>query len=231
MVSNRGIAAFFDLDHTLLARSSGELYVRAMKEKGLLNFLDLSRIVALTFLYRMNLLDPERLVSRFATRYRGMLEEEVIAFCDPWFEGTVKAYLYAEAIQKIRAHGAKGHAVALLTAATVYVAKPTGRFLGISSVICTRPEVVDGRFTGRIVEPICHGRGKLYWAQQFCAQQGIDLAKSYFYTDSIRDLPTLEAVGHPRPVNPDRPLLREARQRGWPVQRFCKVLGGEASPT
>ena len=173
-------AAFFDLDHTLLARSSGELYVRAMKEKGLLNFLDLSRIVALTFLYRMNLLDPERLVSRFATRYRGVLEEEV---------------------------------------------------LGISSVICTRPEVVDGRFTGRIVEPICHGRGKLYWAQQFCAQEGIDLAKSYFYTDSIRDLPTLEAVGHPRPVNPDRPLLREARQRGWPVQRFRKVLGGEASPT
>jgi putative phosphoserine phosphatase/1-acylglycerol-3-phosphate O-acyltransferase len=98
-------------------------------------------------------------------------------------------------------------------------------------VICTRLEVADGRFTGRIVEPICHGRGKLYWARRFCTEKGIDLAGSYFYTDSIRDLPTLEAVGHPRPVNPDRQLLREARQRGWPVQRFRDVLGkGEGQP-
>lgn len=225
MASDSRVAAFFDLDHTLLARSSGTLYVRAMREQGHLSFLDLARVLASTLLYRMNLFDPERLLARFAARYDGVSEEEVMAFCERWFHTTVKAYLYTEAVQRIREHEAKGHLVALLTAATVYVAAPTGRFLGMGSVICTRLEVADGRFTGRIVEPVCHGRGKLYWASLFCTERGIDLAGSYFYTDSIRDLPTLEAVGHPRPVNPDRQLLREARQRGWPVERFRNVLG------
>lgn len=218
-------AAFFDLDHTLLARSSGELYVRAMREQGLLSAWHLAKILAYSFLYRMNLLEPEALVARFAARYSGVPEEEVIAFCEQWFQDSVRGQLYSECIQKIREHESEGHVPALLTAATVYVAGPTGRFLGISSVLCTRPEVVDGRFTGRIVEPICHGKGKLYWARLFCEEEDIDLASSYFYTDSIRDLPTLEAVGHPRPVNPDRFLLREARKRGWPVNRFRQVLG------
>jgi putative phosphoserine phosphatase/1-acylglycerol-3-phosphate O-acyltransferase len=115
--------------------------------------------------------------------------------------------------------------VALLTAATSYIAGPTGHYLGVSHQLCTRLEVRDGRFTGRLLKPLCHGKGKLYWAIEFCRAHGADLERSYFYTDSIRDLPALEAVGNPRPVNTDRRLLRVARRRGWPVERFRTTLG------
>ncbi|MEW6442338.1 MAG: HAD family hydrolase [bacterium] len=220
-------AAFFDLDHTLLARSSGELYVRALKEQGLLGWWDLARILACVALYRVNLLDPVSVMARFGVRYRGVPEREVRSFCETWFRQSIRGNLYAQGVRRIREHAAQGRAVALLTAATPYVAGPVGRFLGISSVLCTRLEVVDGRFTGSFVQPVCHGKGKLYWARRFCDEQGLDLSRSYFYTDSIRDLPTLEAVGYPRPVNPDRSLLREARRRGWPVERFRGVLGDQ----
>jgi putative phosphoserine phosphatase/1-acylglycerol-3-phosphate O-acyltransferase len=149
----------------------------------------------------------------------------MIAFCQDWFDRTVKHYLYKEAIQRIREHQAKGHIVALLTAATSYIAQPTGHYLGIEHLLCTRLEVRDGRFTGRLVKPLCHGKGKLFWAIEFCKAQDVDLERSYFYTDSIRDLPALDAVGNPRPVNTDGRLLRVARRRGWPVERFRTTLG------
>lgn len=123
-------------------------------------------------------------------------------------------------------HQARGHTVALLTAATSYIAEPAGRFLGIPHLLCTRLEVRNGCFTGKLIKPICHGKGRLYWAIEFCESLGADLEKSYFYTDSIRDLPALDAVGYPRPVNPGAALSRIARRRGWPVVRFRNTLGG-----
>jgi len=223
------VAAFFDLDHTLLARSSGELYVRSLRAQGRLSRADLGRIFFASILYRLNLLDPEALMEKFAGRYRGVREEEMIAFCESWFLDTVKGYFYEEALALVRSHREQGHVLALLTAATPYVAVPAGRYLGIDSVLCTRMEVDgEGRFTGRLLKPLCHGEGKLHWAAGFCRERGVDLASSYFYTDSIRDLPVLERVLHPVPVNPDPFLRRRAGKRGWAVKRFVRILGPEA---
>jgi putative phosphoserine phosphatase / 1-acylglycerol-3-phosphate O-acyltransferase len=77
--------------------------------------------------------------------------------------------------------------------------------------------VRDGRFTGEAVRPVCYGDGKMYWAERFAAAEGLELDQSYFYTDSITDLPVLERVGEPRVVNPDPRLRRLALRRGWPV--------------
>ena len=77
-----------------------------------------------------------------------------------------------------------------------------------------------GLFTGRVVEPICFEEGKIYWLQRFIEEYGIDLAKSWFYTDSITDLPLLDLVGHPVVTNPDPFLYREAARRRWPVRVF-----------
>jgi putative phosphoserine phosphatase/1-acylglycerol-3-phosphate O-acyltransferase len=218
-------AAFFDLDKTLLAKSSGELYIRVLREQGLLSRWDVAKILATTVLYGLNLVRPEGLMERAATRYEGEAEQDMIDFCEDWFDNTVSNYLYTEAVQRVRDHQEQGHVVALLTAATFYVAEPARRYLGIPHALCTRMEVENGRFTGRLVKPLCHGKGKLYWAIEFCGEHGLDLDTSYFYTDSIRDLAALEAVGNPRPVNADRPLLRIARRRGWPAERFHTTLG------
>jgi putative phosphoserine phosphatase/1-acylglycerol-3-phosphate O-acyltransferase len=231
MHTRNTIAAFFDLDHTLLARSSGELYVRTLRELGLLRTKDLLEIIAASCMYRIGFLDPERLMDRFASRYKDMLETEMIEFCTNWFNETVKGFLYRDALAKVREHVRAGHVVSLLTAATNYVAEPTRTFLSIPHAICTRLEVENGRFTGRILKPVCHGTGKLYWAERFCKELGIDLNDCYFYTDSVRDIPTLEAVGHPCPVNPDFYLRRLARKRGWTIEYFSHTLGHDQVTT
>ena len=170
-------------------------------------------------------------MDRFSHRFRGDSEQEMITQCQEWFHSTVRHYLYSEAVERVRYHQDQGHLVALLTAATIYIAEPTGRYLGIEHLLCTRLEVESGLFTGKIIKPICHGQGKLHWAQRFCEEQGIDLYPSYFYTDSSSDLPVLEAVKHPVPVNPDPFLRRVSRKKGWPLVRFTETINENPSPS
>ena len=120
---------------------------------------------------------------------------------------------------RVAAHRRAGHVVALLTSATRYLAEPLGADLGIDHLLVTQLVVREGRFTGEVVQPVCYGRGKVYWAERFAAEHGVDLDQSYFYTDSITDLPVLDRVGHPRVVHPDPRLRRLAQQRGWQVLR------------
>jgi hypothetical protein len=83
--------------------------------------------------------------------------------------------------------------------------------------LVSRLVIENGRFTGDVHRPICYGAGKIHWAHRFAAEHDVDLAQSWFYTDSVTDLPMLELVGHPEIVNPDPRLRREARRRGWHV--------------
>jgi HAD superfamily hydrolase (TIGR01490 family) len=119
----------------------------------------------------------------------------------------------------VAAHREAGHLTVLLTSATRYLAEPLGADLGIDHFLVTELVVRDGRFTGQVIEPVCYGRGKVYWAERFAAEHGVDLTRSYFYTDSITDLPVLDRVGHPRVVHPDPRLRRLAQRRGWQVLR------------
>jgi len=110
--------------------------------------------------------------------------------------------------------------VAIVSGATAFVVRPIAARLGIEHILYTRLEVDNGLFTGRVIEPICFEEGKIYWLQQFIDEHEIDLAKSYFYTDSISDLPLLDLVGHPVATNPDPVLYRTAVKRRWPVRFF-----------
>jgi putative phosphoserine phosphatase/1-acylglycerol-3-phosphate O-acyltransferase len=92
--------------------------------------------------------------------------------------------------------------------------------MGIEHVLCTELEVEEGVFTGEVVRPTCYGEGKAVAGRALAAQEGLDLAESYFYTDSHEDLPLLEVVGRPRPLNPNRQLAQIAKERQWPVRRF-----------
>jgi HAD superfamily hydrolase (TIGR01490 family) len=107
-----------------------------------------------------------------------------------------------------------------VSGATGLVVRPIARQMGIEHTLCTRLEIADGRYTGRAVEPICFEAGKIYWLERFIAEHGVDLAKSYFYTDSVTDLPLLDLVGHPVVTNPDPLLYRTAVRRCWPVRFF-----------
>jgi HAD superfamily hydrolase (TIGR01490 family) len=129
----------------------------------------------------------------------------------------IRPHLLPAMAATVDAHRRAGHVVAILTSATCYLAAPLAADLGIEHILVTQLVVRDGRFTGEAVLPVCYGDGKTYWAERFAAAEGIELAQSYFYTDSITDLPVLERVGEPRVVNPDPRLRRLALRRGWPV--------------
>jgi HAD superfamily hydrolase (TIGR01490 family) len=217
-------AAFFDIDGTLLSVNTAPLYARYLREHGRARRRDLLRTAYYLALYRLNLLDIDRAISRASGFIAGQVESEVAAFCEQWYRDVVRAYLVPGMLEIVERHRAAGHELALLSSSTGYLATPLARELHVDHLLVTRLEVVDGRFTGRAVAPVCYGAGKVHWARQFAAQNGIDLARSFFYTDSVTDVPVLELVGHPRVVNPDRLLRRYARKRGWEV---VAMVGGD----
>ena len=214
------IAAFFDVDHTILAKSSGTLYVKYMHQIGLASRWDILKSLYWLILYKVDLIDIVRVTNQAMKTVEGWPETRLIEICDQWFEVMVKQWIYPEAVELIRKHEQDGQVVSILTAATVYLGRPLSRYLGMENALCTRLGLKDGTLTGRIVEPMCYGAGKIFWAKRFCEEKGVDLSQSYFYTDSITDLGLLELVGHQVVVNPDPLLKREAAKRGWPIVNF-----------
>jgi HAD superfamily hydrolase (TIGR01490 family) len=214
------IGAFFDMDKTLIARNSGTLMMKHRYERGEIGNLDLLKGIAVYLQYKLGVLDIRSWAQSVLAEYRGKSEAEIEKQAREWFDALVEPALYPEAEQLVREHDAAGHVVAIVSGATKFVVRPLAARLGIRHMLYTRLEVEDGCFTGRVVDPICFEEGKIYWLQQLIEEEGIDLAKSYFYTDSITDRPLLDLVAHPVAVNPDPMLYREAARRGWPVRFF-----------
>lgn len=210
-------AAFFDIDGTLLAVHSAPHYARYMREHGRARRRDLLRTAYYLLQYRLNLLDIERALERASELIAGESEAEIAAFSKRWYEERMRPYLVPAVCALLAQHRERGDVVALLSSTTHYLADPIAEDLGVQHALVTRLEVRGGRFTGRADGPVCYGRGKVYWARRFAEEHGLDLSASYFYTDSVTDLPVLELVGHPRIVRPDRLLRREAKRRNWPV--------------
>jgi HAD superfamily hydrolase (TIGR01490 family) len=221
MTLSSTIAAFFDVDYTVLNASSSVLYVKHLRRHGQLGRLDMLRVGWYVVLYRTSVVDFGEVIAQLARAAAGQSEPETRAFCDRWFDEVVVHRVSEDARQRIAYHRAQGHRPVLLSASTQYVVRPLAEVLDLGDdFLCTRLEAADGVLTGRLAGPACYGTNKLYWARQFATGQGIDLAASYFYTDSHSDLPMLRAVGHPVAVNPDGRLRRHARRAGWPVASF-----------
>jgi HAD superfamily hydrolase (TIGR01490 family) len=214
------VAALFDIDGTLIARNSAPLYMRHLRRTGQARRRDVARTLYYLVRYKLGLLDVERALMASLNWVRGRAEASVERDCQEWYARDVRAYVFPTMAATVEAHRRAGHVPAILTSATRYLAEPLAADLGIEHVLVTRLVVRDGRFTGEAVRPVCYGSGKIYWAERFCEEHGIDLRGSYFYTDSITDLPLLERVGNPRIVNPDPLLRRAAQRRGWPMVRL-----------
>jgi len=221
------VAALFDVDGTLIARNSAPLYMRHLRRTGQARRRDVARTLYHLLRYKLGLLDVERALAVSLDWVRGRHEADIETDCQQWYARVVRPYVYPAMAATVEAHRRAGHVPAILTSATRYLAEPLAADLGIVDVLVTRLVVCDGRFTGEAVRPVCYGAGKSYWAERFAEERGIDLGRSYFYTDSITDIPVLERVGYPRIVNPDPRLRRVAQRRGWPVvQLRLEAAGG-----
>ncbi len=214
------IGAFFDMDKTIISENSATLYMKYRYQRGEVDGWDLVKGLGVYLRYKAGLLDIDAWTKRMMVQFRGMSERALTREANRWFDEMVAATVYPEAEQLVREHSAAGHVVAIVSGATKFVVKPLAQRLNIKHLLYTRLEVEGGRFTGRVIEPICFEEGKIYWLQQFIEEHAIDLAKSYFYSDSITDLPLLDLVGHPVVTNPDPFLYRTAVKRRWPVRFF-----------
>jgi HAD superfamily hydrolase (TIGR01490 family) len=216
------VAAFFDLDKTIIASSSTMAFSRPFYQGGLIN-----RRAALRSAYaRLMFLQPgtdaeqvERMRAHLTSLCQGWEVAQVRSIVEETLHDIVDPLVYAEAADLIRDHRGQGHDVVVVSASGEEMVTPIAEMVGATHSAATRMAVADGRYTGKI-DFYCYGEHKATAMRELAAANGYDLAECYAYTDSATDLPMLEAVGHPAAVNPTRALRRVATQRGWPVLSF-----------
>jgi putative phosphoserine phosphatase/1-acylglycerol-3-phosphate O-acyltransferase len=187
---------------------------------GRVNLLGLMRTTLAATRFRLGGLSFSALLTESAGSLRGVEEAEYRQDAQRVFGERLATAIHPEARALVRAHQAKGHTVAIVSSATPYQIQPVADELGIEHVLCSRLEVAGGRFTGHILPPTCYGVGKKDAAEAFSDEHDVDMALSYFYTDSHEDMPLLDVVGRPRPTNPDATLVGIAARRRWPTRRF-----------
>ena len=211
------IAAYMDLDGTLLDVNSARLWLAREWKHRRVSVGQAAKAIGFLVAYRLGLADIEK-ATREALRLVGGLEEdEVRRWTHEWFDSEVAIHAAPGSWPTIAEHRRLGHALVLLTSASPYEAERAAELFGLDAWLSSSYEVEHGRFTGEPVVPLCYGSGKVLYAEGHAEREGIDLGRSYFYTDSYTDMPILERVGRPRVVSPDMRLRLAARRRGWPV--------------
>jgi HAD superfamily hydrolase (TIGR01490 family) len=215
------VAALFDMDRTLVKKDTAGLYTRYRRDRGEVTLMDVLRVSFWMAQYTLGIIDAPKVARQALESFRGTEERALIESCEGWFHDYVMPHVQAAGRAAVERHREQGDLIAIVTGATKYAAEPLAAELRIDEVVCTELELdAAGRFTGVPIEPLCYGVGKLERARRLTEKHGVDLADATFYSDSITDLPLLEAVRHPRVVNPDARLRRVARQRGWPIEQW-----------
>jgi HAD superfamily hydrolase (TIGR01490 family) len=208
------VAAFFDVDHTLIACNSARKWVEYLWRNDKISLPALLRSVWWLVKYRMSVLDYEAVTAEVVSAYAGQSVADLEAEIGAWFHEDIEPMVCVEGRERIEWHRRQGHMIVLLTSGTFISVEPLQKLLDVPHLVCTQLEIEDGILTGKHIPPSCFGSGKLDAAMKFADEHAIDLERSHFYTDSYSDLPMLERVGHPHVINPDPRLKRWAEHEG-----------------
>ena len=219
-------AAFFDLDKTILATSSALAFARPFYRGGLIGRSDVIRSAYAQFIFLASGADHDqmetmrRYMSDLVTGWDVAKVREIVA---ETIDVIIDPAVYDEAVALMEAHRAEGRDIVIISSSGTEVVEPIGERLGADVAIGTQLVVEDGRYTGEILY-YAYGEGKARAMRELADERGYDLTRSYAYTDSVTDLPMLDAVGHPTAVNPDADLRRIASERNWPVVDFARPV-------
>jgi HAD superfamily hydrolase (TIGR01490 family) len=218
-------AAFFDLDKTLMAGSSGVFFARAAYESGMISRSRLARDLYENVRFRLLGSTDDRaddVRKRVGSMIAGVRVRDLERLSPRVLSG-VLSRLYPQMLERAYAHQDAGLPVYILTAASQEMADLLAHVLAFDGGLGSRSEIVDGRYTGRPAGPFNYREGKVVSMQEVSAREGIDLAASYAYSDSESDLPMLRAVGNAVVVNPDGELRRIAAEEGWEVVELDRL--------
>jgi HAD superfamily hydrolase (TIGR01490 family) len=222
----RPTAAFFDLDKTIIARSSTFAFSKEFQAGGLISRGAVLRSAYAQFVYLVGGADHDQMekmrafMSELCSGWDVETVKEIVA---DTLHNTVDPLVYDEAVSLIEEHHLAGRDVIIVSTSGSEVVGPIGEMLGADRVVATRMEVVDGKYSGNI-EYYAYAEEKARAIEELARKVGYDLENSYAYSDSVTDVTMLEAVGHPHAVNPDKELRKIAVARGWPVLVFTKPV-------
>lgn len=227
------VVAFFDLDKTIIATSSVYVYGREFLHSGLISPATALQISIAKATYMIAGHSSEQMDTtrdQLAQMIVGWSEEQVKTIATETMHSLVTPTIYEEARELIRMHQEAGHDVVIISASARILVEPIAQELGVETVVATELVVKDGKFTGEM--PFyCKGEMKAQAIAELTQQRGYALESSFAYSDSVTDLPMLEAVGHPVVVNPDRALRRIATEKGWEVRTFKNPVPLFPKPT
>lgn len=218
-------AAFFDLDKTLMAGSSGVFFARAAYETGMISRSRLLKDLYENLRFRLRGSTDDRadnVRKRVGEMIAGVPVRDLQRLSPRVLAGVLPR-LYPQMLERAYAHQDAGVPVYILTAASQEMADLLAHVLSFDGGLGSRSEIVDGRYTGRPAGPFNYREGKVISMQELAALEEIDLAASHAYSDSESDLPMLRAVGRPVVVNPDAELRRIALEEGWEVLRLDRL--------
>lgn len=216
------VAAFFDLDKTIIAMSSVYAYGKEFLTKGLI-----SPVVALQLSFSQasykfaghNSTQMDNAREQLTAMIAGWEVDQIQSIAEDTVQSVVTPTIYAEARELIKKHQSQGHDVIIVSASIKELVDPIARELNVEQTITTLLETVDGRYTGEVLF-FSKGESKAAEILKLAAEKGYALASSFAYSDSATDVPMLEAVGFPHAVNPDRILRKTALERDWPILSF-----------
>jgi HAD superfamily hydrolase (TIGR01490 family) len=216
-------AAFFDLDKTIIAKSSVLVFGKQFFAGGLINRRAVLKATYAQLVYMAGADEDqiERIRRHLTEMIAGWDVSQVRSIVAETLHDVVTPIVYDEATELIADHRAEGRDVVIVSASGAEMVEPIGEMLGADHVIATTVVVEDEKYTGDI-EFYAYGENKALAITRLAEQRGYDLGRCHAYSDSVSDLPMLEAVGHPAVVNPDRALRAIALERGWPILRFTR---------
>lgn len=218
-------AAFFDLDKTLMAGSSGMQFAKAAQERGLISRAQIMRWGRDHIRYRIKGATDDETGQILKVARETLAGVSYLDISRMWPEvlAGILPRIYPEVLAEVHRHQDQGRLTYIVSAAGSDMVESLSQVLGMDGGIGTRYVVEDGAYTGALDGPFVYGRGKVTAIERLAEDLGLDLGASWAYSDSASDLPMLELVGNAVAVNPDAPLLEVARREGWEVMRFERL--------
>jgi len=224
------VAAFFDLDKTILAKSSSFVFAKPFYKEGLIGRSDVIRSAYAQFMFLASGADHDQMetmreyMSELVTGWDAAKVQSIVA---ETLDTLIDPLVYQEAVDLINFHKEQGHTVIVISTSGNEIVEPIAERLGADFAIGTQVAIVDGKYTGEIIF-YAYGSGKAEAVHSLAIDHGFDLAECFAYSDSQTDLPMLEAVGNPRAVNPDSELRAIAIERGWHILDFARPVSMKA---
>lgn len=220
-------AAFFDLDKTVIARSSTLAFGRPLMREGMISKALIVKAVYAQLVYHLVGADEgkmEKMRIALLELTKGWEKAKIEELARETIADVVDPVIYDEALTLIAEHRANGRRVYIVSSSGEEIVRPLAEYLGVPHFIASRARVDhEGRYTGELAF-YCYGENKAVAIREHAERYGIDLSRSFAYSDSATDVPMLEVVGNPHAVNPDRELRATATERGWTILSFEKPV-------